>query len=175
MEEAYGSELYRPEFIIGYTGDLNNKPTVYFHDPETRRVGRITQFWSHLGMRDVTHEGRGAVLGYTESYTKENSFDEEFEETRFSEYIDGESFHTSRGTFTPVNNDNFSLLSRAISRFPQLKFREMRRSTRAKQQAEAYEDESSIRKSIDKMFFRYEHDKRKAAEQKRKRPKNRMR
>ena len=50
-----------------YTGDIHFNPTVYFHDPETKRVGHITQ--EHDIAANI---GRNLVKEYKTSYEAKN-------------------------------------------------------------------------------------------------------
>ena len=100
LASVYGEDLYRPEFIIGYTGDLDHSPTVYFHDPETKRIGSITQS-HHMG----DNIGRSLILQYENEYSIEGK----------NEYIDGFNFHRSRSLFKPVTPENLPQLSGVIS------------------------------------------------------------
>jgi len=86
---GYRGDFYVPQNIIGYTGDLNNNPTVYFKSGYS--YGHITQ--SHDLRQNV---GREEVL-VAQDYRIFNNAHGTAEE-----WAGGRCFHESRNTFTPV-------------------------------------------------------------------------
>lgn len=73
---AFEAEFYIPENIIGYTGDIDQKPTVYFKRIEgngTITFGHITQNWfdGEFGKSNSPNVGR-EVLRNADDYTIEN-------------------------------------------------------------------------------------------------------
>ena len=72
---GYMDKLYKPENIIGYTGDLQNNPTVYFltpstnvnGQPKTKLVGKVNQILflnGHITQAhgEATNIGREKVI-----------------------------------------------------------------------------------------------------------------
>ncbi|WP_086931266.1 hypothetical protein [Agarilytica rhodophyticola] len=105
---AYAADFYIQENIIGYTGDSQNKPTVYFRSGH--KFGRITQAYP-----DSNYQGRSLVREYTD-YSISNRPPKGTAE----EYYNGEVRHCSRYPFIPVD-DNDSLkavLAIAIASYP---------------------------------------------------------
>lgn len=84
---SYEEEFYTPENIIGYTGDFQVNPTVYFKNGN--KFGRITQ--THA---DNDNIGRSLVREYTD-YRIGNTAPSGTAE----EYYDGEVQHVSRHPF----------------------------------------------------------------------------
>ena len=73
---AFEADFYIPENIIGYTGDIDQKPTVYFMRAEqdgTITFGHITQNWfdGTFGKSNSPNVGR-EVLRNANDYTIEN-------------------------------------------------------------------------------------------------------
>ena len=107
---GYRDDFYMVQNIIGYTGNINNFPTVYFqkgqeyghitqkHD-ESQNVGRM-EVYSSAGYW-IGNEMVGAVL-------------------KLVEKVNGEIFHESRSTlttvniFAPANRDAVALLAQSI-------------------------------------------------------------
>lgn len=104
---SYESDFYKPENIIGYTGDLNNDPTVYFKEGD--RFGHITQ--NHKYSSNI---GRNKVREFTD-YTIRNQNVKG--EIKAQEFYDGKVKHTSRKPFTEVTDDNRGQLATAIKSF----------------------------------------------------------
>ena len=70
---AYESDFYVPENIVGYTGDIDQKPTVYFKREDTdgtTTFGHITQNWfdGTFGKSNSPNVGR-EVLRNADDYT----------------------------------------------------------------------------------------------------------
>jgi hypothetical protein len=124
---GYRDDFYCTINIIGYSGDPENFPTVYFRTKE--EFGRITQ--EHGGRFGREHEGgitqepgfsqnvgRAEVQDAT-GYTIANEMLAEGE--RLVEKVNGEIIHTSRSKFTSVLEiqfETFALLAQAIWRYP---------------------------------------------------------
>lgn len=104
---AYGNDFYVKANIIGYTGDLNDNPTVYFQ--KGNRFGRITQDHPH-----ANNIGRNRVREYTD-YRISNV------DGKAQEYYNGSVRHTSRNSFIAVTSDTAAVLALAISNFPNKK------------------------------------------------------
>lgn len=73
---AYEADFYVPENIIGYTGDIDDKPTVYFKRVEADGMitfGHITQNWfdGTFGESNSPNVGREEVRS-AKDYTIEN-------------------------------------------------------------------------------------------------------
>ncbi|UTW64087.1 hypothetical protein KFE98_08095 [bacterium SCSIO 12741] len=145
--QRYRDDFYRPENIIGHTGDLNKNPTVYFR--KGNEVGRITQKFD----RNPLNEGREKVRsmdGYSidnyyvpdevEKYKPEEvdrlvSKDQDQPEHGYREGLrsveianneKGESVikHFSRKEFHPADQsepEEIETLSKAIDKHPNLK------------------------------------------------------
>jgi hypothetical protein len=63
---GYRDDFYIPENIVGYTGNIDNQPTVYFQrieDNGTISFGHITQYWydSDFGRCSSPNVGREEV------------------------------------------------------------------------------------------------------------------
>ena len=115
----YMSHIFRRENIIGYTGNLYDKPTVYFKykDPITGNVhfAHITQ--SH-DSGNPDKEGR-ALASSSNDYKYNNESD-----GYFKEYVGNSRIHKSRSLFVGVETLSpyeISILEDAISKFPYLK------------------------------------------------------
>ena len=114
---AYRADFYRPENIIGYTGAIDLRPTVYFlTGPPSgpNEYGHITQFHtlrSNLGRERVRKSSRYEM--------RQNAGTGNLEE-----WDGGQRFHTSRSKFISSNGlsaDKLALLAEAIGRFPDQK------------------------------------------------------
>ncbi|MBB1268164.1 hypothetical protein [Shewanella sp. SR44-3] len=105
----YETDFYVKSNIIGYTGDLNNNPTVYFKNGN--KFGRITQDHGHQD-----NIGRNKVREYAD-------YDISNVEGRAREYYNGDYQHTSRHAFVPLNGNQNTLntLAQAINAFPNAK------------------------------------------------------
>jgi len=107
---GYRDDFYMVQNIVGYTGDLNNFPTVYFQ--KGSEFGHITQ--KHDESQNV---------GRTEVYSSDAYFignELVGGSLRLVEKIGGRTFHTSRSTltkvdtFAPANKDTVALLAQSI-------------------------------------------------------------
>ena len=107
---AYRGDFYIPQYIIGYTGNINNNPTVYFQNGT--RYGHITQF--HEIRQKI---GREEVLN-AQDYKIENV------NGRAEESVGGFCFHRSRNAFmsaTGLGSVALLKLSLAIENHKELK------------------------------------------------------
>ncbi len=107
----YEDDFYKKENIIGYTGDPNVQPTVYFREGD--RFGRITQ--AHANPANV---GRNLVRDF-EDYRIENTG----RDGKAQEFYDAGIRHTSRNPFVPVEQGSAIIeeLATAINHFPAIK------------------------------------------------------
>jgi hypothetical protein len=106
VKMSYRGDFYIPENIIGYTGFLASKPTVYFQ--RQFEFGRITQ--DH---KNVDNVGRNRVRN-DPSYTIQNI------RGRAVERWSG-GRHASRNPFIQVSDASRSILALAIGKFPDIK------------------------------------------------------
>ncbi len=100
---GYRDDFYIGENIIGYTGDRQNKPSVYFfHGGE---FGRITQNYP-----EADNIGRNKVRRY---------FDYKIYNSKYDgcaiEYYAGEVQHESRSPFVAIGNQDIIRWVLAIS------------------------------------------------------------
>jgi len=108
----YRADFYIPENIIGYTGRIDDNPTVYFmtgpaHGPN--EYGHITQA-HQIG----PNEGREEVQRSTQYEIRVGA------DGNLEEWDGGQCIHESRNPFIPVaglNHKSKYLLSCAIARF----------------------------------------------------------
>lgn len=105
----YEDDFYVSENIIGYTGDLNQKPTVYFQ--KGNKFGRITQDYPD----DRTNEGRNLVRSYAD-YRIENG-----KGGGAQEFYNGKVQHESRHAFVRIADGDRQKLATAIAAFPDIK------------------------------------------------------
>ena len=107
---GYRDDFYMVQNIIGYTGNLNDFPTVYFL--KGSEYGHITQ--KHGDSQNV---GRMEVYSST-TYTIGNELVDGT--MKLVEKVDGQSIHTSRSTltrvdvFAPAQRDTVALLAQSI-------------------------------------------------------------
>ncbi len=108
---GYEDEFYRKENIIGYTGALDENPTVYFRNGKT--FGRITQ--DHSNPKNI---GRNKIR-LKEDYSITNDGNE----GKAIEIYDGAVKHRSRNAFVTIegNEDALPILEIAIEQFPNIK------------------------------------------------------
>jgi len=132
---SYESDFYRPENIIGYTGDINLDPTVYFKDPpdgippQRVKYGHITQ--EHRLGKIVAASGEvlseGANVGREKVHFSQHYHMEDGPGHHLQEWDDERSdqpVHTSRNQFIPkagLDARAMYLLSCAIARFTEEK------------------------------------------------------
>jgi len=118
---TYRNDFYKKENIIGYTGDLNQKPTVYFqkahtYNPGLISFGRITQ--AHADDQNV---GREFVFK-AKHYSARN---ERVHGTRtLVERVNDQLIHTSRNPMILVDQKNTNVidqLAESIDKYPELK------------------------------------------------------
>jgi hypothetical protein len=110
---GYRDDFYISENIIGYTGSLGDRPTVYFQ--HGNEFGRITQHHPNPG-----NVGRN-VVRKQDDYDIANYINRGA--IRAEEKWDGKTRHKSRNPFFGKKVTNFerSRLAIAIVRFPNLK------------------------------------------------------
>lgn len=128
---GYRSDFYTASNIVGYTGNLYESPSVYFHSKY--EFGRIVQ--SHDKSSNI---GRGVPqhheLSSGASYKARNYLDSDgsyfFLEVSspagvdvFSdvELINRYQIHSSRSSFKKRNSENIDVLATSIDRFKYLK------------------------------------------------------
>ena len=121
---AYRADFYIKYNIIGFTGSLHNKPTVYFKN--AGEFGHITQ--SHRAAYNVGREEVESELdGFT--FIIENEI-QDGEEVAVEKWLDTEtgqkipSTHTSRGRFFGaryLDMEALAILAQAIWRYPDKK------------------------------------------------------
>ena len=127
---SYKPEFYRPENIIGYSGDLNDSPTVYFKDSDTGEFGHITQ--RHEDWNVGREEVGEASAGY--NYVIENGLDQDGNNVTMEKFV-----HPMLGATLPFNISHarfvdgrrlhmreLALLALAIWQFPEKKPRPRR-------------------------------------------------
>ncbi len=110
VKMSYRGDFYTPENIIGYTGNVNNNPTVYFQNGTS--FGHITQAHD-LGPNVGREEVRQA-----QDYEIRNV------NGKTQEWAGGRCIHPSRNAFISVANIDAAskyLLSTAISKFTEKK------------------------------------------------------
>lgn len=113
---GYEDSFYVAINIIGYTGDLHDKPTVYFKNGH--RFGHITQ--SHKKADNIGRE----KVHTNKNYKIENVYFEDSKEERAVESIGKIKFHKSRNKFIPLGNDDDktrNILAIAIKNFTAMK------------------------------------------------------
>lgn len=115
---GYRDDFYTVANIVGYTGELNRSPTVYFrHGNET---GRITQYH-----RDIGNVGRNTVRDDPNYVGRNVRYHDG--SLRWRELWPAYSNvpHTSRNALQAYNSpEELALLSVAIYLYPQLKTKE---------------------------------------------------
>jgi hypothetical protein len=113
---GYRDDFYCATNLIGYTGALNDFPTVYFWKPSTGEFGHITQ------KHDVTSNvGREPVMVSNGGYraVNEDVTDETGKVvTVLKEYSGDRLFHTSRHEFIPKDGSSEGTLLQALTRCP---------------------------------------------------------
>jgi hypothetical protein len=105
--ETFHGEFYTVDNIIGYTGDLNKSPTVYFRSGT--QFGRITQM--HTNEKNI---GRSKVRS-ADDYKMTSGVD-----GKMQEFYGGRVHHRSREKFTKVDRaerETLAILAQAISGF----------------------------------------------------------
>ena len=116
----YAENLYKPENIIGYTGDINKDPTVYFQKGDHN--GHITQ--NHKNEGNI---GRDIVLSSP-------SFEKDIMPSGvLIESIKDEAVHVSRNTFVKLPSAD-----------------ELKKSTSISKKISTYRKRKKLAKSIDK-------------------------
>lgn len=108
---SYEDDFYSEENIIGYTGNIDEAPTVYFRDGN--RFGRITQQHPHSD-----NVGRNLVRE-CKDYSIYNG-----DKGNAVEYYNGKIRHQSRNPFIAVDGTSGDVpeeLVEAIANFPSIK------------------------------------------------------
>ena len=121
MDMGYANNLYQPKNIIGYTGDLNNFPTVYFKQGD--HFGNIVQ--KHKNPDNIGRD----IVASSSLYQILNSPVRDVLE----EYIGVTKIHTSSKTFKAVtNNEELNILSKAITTYQEIKTLQKQNAKNAK-------------------------------------------
>ena len=125
IPEPYGEELYQPENIIGYTGDLSKPETVTVYFKKGNLYGRITQVHD-----DPENIGREAILK-SDYYWRFNSVKLDFcccipyhKIHKNHEFIGDDLIHISRTPFIKLNprdKRTRAILAQSITRHKRLK------------------------------------------------------
>src|SRR5215218_5752828 len=135
---GYRDDFYTKDNILGYTGKLQDNPTVYFADagrmnPKTVKVngkeqvvvtyGHITQ--AHDMPTNVGRERVDESYSYSIHNVKENG-EEHAQEAVYGTLVGAKKaahheFHTSRNRFEASTKGNIEILALAISKFPAIK------------------------------------------------------
>jgi hypothetical protein len=110
---GYRDNFYRSQNIVGYSGNINNFPTVYFQSPW--EFGHITQ--AHDIRQNVGRQEVLSAVGYWIGNEDVGGGD-----IRLVEKTNGEAFHTSRSTFTPVTNATRGTLAQSITKYSGAKY-----------------------------------------------------
>lgn len=147
---GYRDDFYCIENIIGYTGKLSKRPSVYFYSEASDAYGHITQAHgdqTNIG-REIYKVDPNYLIENTQIYTNKYPVGE-FEQhegleiegnacvewrtsTKYVDTID--SFHTSRNLFIPIRPSRFfpdaleskvkiAVCAIAIREYPNLKSR----------------------------------------------------
>ena len=142
---GYEDNFYKKENIIGYTGEIKKKPTVYFADagvlnPKTVTVNGKSQIVVKYGHITQAHDlkcnvGREEV-GEAWSYSISNQLNQDGELSSHEDIIGKElvpdkpwlkkahlTVHESRSKFERVTAGNIKVLAQAIKKFKEIKFR----------------------------------------------------
>lgn len=118
---GYQDNLYCRKNIIGYTGDILHKPTVYFAN---EMCGAVTEF-GHITQQYDQPENIGREeRDWSSGYAIDNLF--VLGALRSVESKWGNPFHVSRSHFVPVRKvppNKMLYLEAAIVAFPDLKTR----------------------------------------------------
>jgi hypothetical protein len=136
---GYRDDFYVADNIFGYTGELQDYPTVYFRSDEQHgdEHGRITQDHdneNNIG-RDVVKTNRGYSIFDEYFVLDEESGEGEWRSVEYEEFAGHAAFtkrHKSRGLLefvdaTTTTGDRH-LLSQSIWRYTELKKNRRRRS-----------------------------------------------
>lgn len=140
---GYADDFYVKDNIIGYTGDLNDNPTVYFADaggvnPKLVKVGNKQQVLVQYGHITQLHQrdwniGREKVreaFSYNiynsekDGKAKETVLPMEWGGKVDERKLDDDGFfvlHPSRNRFEPATKGNLDVLAGAIARFTEIK------------------------------------------------------
>jgi hypothetical protein len=108
---GYKDDFYVAANIIGYSGNINWYPTVYFQTPAL--FGHITQ--SHGYSQNVGRQAVESAVGYTIGNQNVGG------QMKLVESMNGHVFHESRSTLTAVNPGILPTLQQAIQNYPEEK------------------------------------------------------
>lgn len=109
---GYRDDFYKTENVIGYTGQVRKKPTVYFFDG--KEFGHITQY--HPIPLNIGREGVRQSINYTIRNDGANG--------GLVEYNDGKKIHPSRNPFVAkkdIAESDLAVLYQAIVACPEIK------------------------------------------------------
>lgn len=118
---GYRDDFYVIENVVGFTGSIQDNPTVYFMSDD--EAGHITQ------VHDTkTNIGRGMVLS-TDGYSMKNTYNSKGGYFQLVELIGDKVIHPSRNPFVAVPNlenrpSEKALFEKAILKFKEVKIRE---------------------------------------------------
>ncbi len=153
----YGDELYKPENIVAYTGDIDKNPSVYFqidHGNGNITYGHITQDHDNkfnIGKEEVrtsdSYELKNEMV-----YNKETKLNElrsfEYDQNRKQ----GTHFHKSRNPHIKVDPNDFDTkvkLVEAISACKEIKPKYLEQYV--KNRIEEYKNTSDFEEKLDEM------------------------
>ena len=135
---GYRDDFYTKDNILGYTGKLDDNPTVYFADagrmnPKTVEVdgkqqvvvtfGHITQAHdipTNVGREQVDESYSYSIHNVMEN-GEEHAQEAVYGRPRGAAKATHVDFHTSRNRFEAATKGNTEILARAIARFPEIK------------------------------------------------------
>jgi hypothetical protein len=135
---GYRDDFYVAYNIFGYTGEIQDYPTVYFFtdDQHGNEHGRITQDHDNINNigRDVVKTNIGYSI-YDEYFVNEETGEGEWRTVEYEEFAGNRAFrkrHKSRGLLEFVNATTTvadrALLSQSIWRYTELKKNRRRHS-----------------------------------------------
>jgi len=111
---GYRDDFYRTANIIGYSGQIDSFPSVYFQS--SSEYGHITQM--HFYPQNVGRMKVESAVGYTIGNERIKGV------LKLVEKLNGKIFHESRSTLTRIGlgHQDFALLEQAIWRYPAEKY-----------------------------------------------------
>lgn len=118
---GYRDDFYTIENVVGFTGNIQDNPTVYFMTED--EAGHITQ------VHDVEDNiGRGMVVS-SKGYSMKNIYNSKKGIFQLVELIGDKIIHPSRNPFVAVPNlenrpSEKALFEKAILKFKEIKIRE---------------------------------------------------
>ncbi len=159
----HGEDLYKPENIFAYTGDIDNNPSVYFKmdipiDKGFQEVkyGHITQ--DHDNSLNIGRErvAQGPVYFLKNEYKKGTT---ELRNKEFAYLFNKDknkhevkSFHTSRNTHEligPDDHEKRAKLAKAIGLFPDVKEKYIK--TYVKEKIQEYKNDPDKEQKLDEL------------------------